>query len=254
MPNTAREKGLHVNAFYDERDDFDKATRAACYLLGEYYLSIQKRFNISSWVLTVAAYNVGIGNLNKLIEKQGNNYFSMNLNSETASYVYKIIAVKELFEYPEFYMKDFGYNIFNAPDQSSSQAIDPATNTAVFDTLKIDLNTNKPATKLAIAPEAYTFVGATIKGRYKNFSDRDLVTIELQEDLEYKGSFRSKGSVLKGTGWIIDTKIFIDLGYPKHDIVVYGKHAPAGKAGSQGLEFTSLKNNEPVLLKVKKYL
>jgi hypothetical protein len=47
------------------------------------------------------------------LKKQGNDYFSMNLNAETAMYVYKIIAVKELFEYPELYMKDLGYNVFS---------------------------------------------------------------------------------------------------------------------------------------------
>ncbi len=44
----------------------------------------------------------------KTVEKQGSDYFSMNLNAETAVYVYKIVAIKELFEFPEFYMKDFG--------------------------------------------------------------------------------------------------------------------------------------------------
>ncbi len=38
----------------------------------------------------------------------------MNLNPETAVYVYKIIAIKELFEYPELYMKNFQYNIFSS--------------------------------------------------------------------------------------------------------------------------------------------
>ncbi len=63
MPNTAREKGLIVSDLTDERNDIDKATRAACYLLGEYYTSIQQKFKISSWVLTAAAYNIGIGNI-----------------------------------------------------------------------------------------------------------------------------------------------------------------------------------------------
>ena len=51
--------------------------------------------------------------MSKAISKQGKDYFSMKLNAETASYVYKLIAVKELFEYPELYMKDFGYNVFS---------------------------------------------------------------------------------------------------------------------------------------------
>ncbi|MCH5720971.1 hypothetical protein [Niabella hibiscisoli] len=48
------------------------------------------------------------------MKAQGNNYFTMKLNPETGLYVYKIIAVKELFEYPELYNSKFGYNVFSS--------------------------------------------------------------------------------------------------------------------------------------------
>src|SRR6218665_682560 len=108
MPETARGLGLTVNDAIDERLDISKATEAACKLLKSYYSSI------GVWALTLAGYNFGIGNISKAMKKQGSNYFSRQLNPETAIYVYKIIAVKELFEYPELYIKDFGYNVFNS--------------------------------------------------------------------------------------------------------------------------------------------
>lgn len=113
MPETAKELGLTVSSSLDERDNLDKSTYAACRHLAYYYLEIKKKFGIYSWVLAVAAYNFGIGNISKAIQRQGKDYFTMHLNQETALYVYKIIAVKELFEYPELYMKDFGYNVFS---------------------------------------------------------------------------------------------------------------------------------------------
>ncbi len=95
MPATARDLGLTVNETVDERMDIIKSTDAACRLLKSYYNSI------GVWALTLAGYNFGIGNISKAMKKQGGNYFTMQLNPETALYVYKIIAVKELFEYPE---------------------------------------------------------------------------------------------------------------------------------------------------------
>jgi membrane-bound lytic murein transglycosylase D len=253
MPKTAREKGLIVSDLLDERDDIDKSTRAACYLLGEYYISIQKKFKISSWVLAAAAYNIGIGNIHKTVEKQGADYFSMNLNAETAVYVYKIIAIKELFEFPEFYMKDFGYNVFNKqkPESIIELGNNDDDNSAVFNTIQLQIPKEK-AEKTQKKVENYRFLGAKIRGKYTGFNDRDLVTIELYENFELKGNFRSKGTIIKGTGWIIDGKVFIDLGYD-HDVIIYDKNGNGGKPGEQGIDLSTLKDKEPILLKVKNY-
>src|ERR1700712_4817020 len=127
MPNAGSDMGLVMTSNYDERDDIQKSTVAACKLLASYYKMLQRLNSIASWVLTAAAYNFGIGNISKAIKNQGNDYFTMNLNAETAAYVYKIIAVKELFEYPELYMKSFGYNVFSAT--ASKNAPKPKPNT-----------------------------------------------------------------------------------------------------------------------------
>ena len=93
MPETARGLGLRVDSVVDERDDIEKSTRAACRVLKDYYQYISKKHKKTSWVLAAAAYNFGIGNMSKAVTAQGDDYFTMNLNTETALYVYKIIAI-----------------------------------------------------------------------------------------------------------------------------------------------------------------
>jgi hypothetical protein len=163
-------------------------------------------------------------------------------------YVYKVIAVKELFEYPEFYMKDFGYNIFYPSNGTPKPTGPVAADSTVFHTIELAVHANQP--NVSNPAGQAQFIAAAIKGKYKGFSDRDLVAIELKENFELRGSFRAKGSILQGTGWIIDDKVFIDLGYPGHAVVVYDKDGNGGKAGNQGIPLAALRNNEPVLLKV----
>ena len=98
MPQTARNYGLKVNRHIDERQDIRKSTIAAC----RYLKSLYKEFN--NWTLVAAAYNVGENSLRQQISAQGHsNYFRMKLNRETASYVYKLVSMKEVIENPVKY-------------------------------------------------------------------------------------------------------------------------------------------------------
>lgn len=102
MPATARLYGLRINGKVDERKDFVKSTHAAA----KYLKSLYDEFG--DWTLVAAAYNVGGGSLKASIRRQKkDDYYKLKLNAETASYVYKIISVKEVIENPEMY----GYNI-----------------------------------------------------------------------------------------------------------------------------------------------
>ena len=217
MPGTAKDWGLVINEYYDERNDIYKSTHAACKELARNYLSIKKNLGISSWVLTAAAYNNGIGKMRSAIRQQGTNYFQMNLNAETAAYVYKIIAVKELFEYPELYMKNFGYNIFSASAPKIEIEAD-TQDVADFSsmTLKVNENDGNHPEYLDTAnvtidrskienyiPEKKAnlgkvrFVYAHIIGKYKDFNDGDLVSFELQNDLQVGNSFVRKGTIVQ---------------------------------------------------------
>lgn len=98
MPETARDFGLEVNGDIDDRHNIQKSTVAAA----KYLKSLYRVFD--SWTLAAAAYNIGEGSLKRQINKQNqDNYFKMKLNRETASYVYKLISMKEIIENPTRY-------------------------------------------------------------------------------------------------------------------------------------------------------
>lgn len=92
MPATARELGLSVETYRDERLDLMRSTEAAC----RYLRFLHSR--LGSWTLAAAAYNIGIGNLLGNIRKQQKrDYYYLRLNAETGKYLYRILAFKELF-------------------------------------------------------------------------------------------------------------------------------------------------------------
>lgn len=263
MEPTAKQWGLVVTPGYDERDDIHRATLAACKELALCYNLIKKKYGISSWILTAAAYNIGIGRMSSAISKQGTDYFSMTLNDETAAYVYKIIAVKELFEYPELYMNDFGYNVFNNIVQNNTQQNNAKTDITSFNSMQVKVDVKEgtypdeiivkeqPKMKKGevVVDEAerlqYNYLPATIQGKYNKFEDGSLITIKLKEDLQVKGTFNRKGNLLQGKGWIIGNRVFIDLGYGTHDVAL------VDSKGQKGVALSDLKNKESVLLKIK---
>lgn len=98
MPETAREKGLEVSETVDERYHLEKSTEAAC----RYLLDAKQRFG--SWTLAAASYNGGITGVNRQIEFQKvSNYYDLLLTDETARYVFRILALKEIMKNPVLY-------------------------------------------------------------------------------------------------------------------------------------------------------
>jgi membrane-bound lytic murein transglycosylase D len=255
MPETAKGLGLRVDNVVDERDDIEKSTKAACRVLKDYYQYMLRRHKKASWVLTAAAYNIGIGNMSKAVSSQGDNYFTMRLNSETALYVYKIIAIKELFEFPEVYMKNFGYNILTTirpqPKNTTSQTTTTAntkpppepiiSDSTAVETLATFVNEEKPAPVIK-PPVIKTFV-ANITGKYKKFKDGDLVHIKLQEDLEFPGFFRRAGNEFIGSGWILEDRVYVELPYG-HSLQLFDQNF------KKGISLNELKDEEPVVLKL----
>lgn len=102
MPETAKEKGMEVNDYVDERYHLEKSTEAAC----KYLLVAKSKFGL--WTLSAAAYNGGMSGINKQIEIQKvNDYYDLLLNDETSRYVFRILALKVIMKNPE----KFGFNI-----------------------------------------------------------------------------------------------------------------------------------------------
>ena len=92
VPATARQYGLRIDSWVDERRDPVKSTRAAAaYLkdLHDYY---------GRWFLATAAYNAGQGNVDKALrQSQAKDFWSIKakaqLSEETRNFVPKFIAI-----------------------------------------------------------------------------------------------------------------------------------------------------------------
>ncbi|MFW5707046.1 MAG: lytic transglycosylase domain-containing protein [Bacteroidota bacterium] len=95
LQSTGRELGLEINNEVDERYHVEKATRAASKFLRSAYESY------NSWTLAAASYNMGRSGLNRQLSEQLlTNYYDLWLNEETSRYVFRILAIKTIFENP----------------------------------------------------------------------------------------------------------------------------------------------------------
>jgi membrane-bound lytic murein transglycosylase D len=95
MPYTAREYGLVVNSYIDDRRDYYKSTHAAA----RYLLSLYR--DMHDWLLVMAAYNGGPGRVYNAIKKSGSrNFWSLQyyLPEESRTYVKRFIATHYIME------------------------------------------------------------------------------------------------------------------------------------------------------------
>jgi membrane-bound lytic murein transglycosylase D len=95
MPATAVRMGLKVNGRVDERTNYVKSTHAAARYLKELYGTF------GDWLLVIAAYNGGAGNVQKAIRKAGSTDFwklQYYLPAESRTHVKKFIGTHYVFE------------------------------------------------------------------------------------------------------------------------------------------------------------
>ena len=96
VPATAKLYGLEVNDIIDERYNIEKSTRAACKYLRE------AKERTGSWTAAAASYNFGTdGIAAKLDVQHTTNYYDLSITSETARYVFRMLAMKVIFADPE---------------------------------------------------------------------------------------------------------------------------------------------------------
>jgi membrane-bound lytic murein transglycosylase D len=95
MPGTAQALGLKVNRNIDERTNYYKSTHAAAKYLTDLYSQF------GDWLLVIAAYNGGPGNVLKAMRKSKSRNFwdiQYHLPAESRTHVKKFIATHYIFE------------------------------------------------------------------------------------------------------------------------------------------------------------
>ena len=103
IPSTAKAFGLRRDRWYDGRRDVIYSTQAAV----RYLQYLHKRFD-NDWLLALAAYNSGEGNVRKSIRRniklgKKADFWSIKLPRETRNYVPQLLALATLIEDPEKY-------------------------------------------------------------------------------------------------------------------------------------------------------
>ena len=102
MDKTGKRYNLEINEEIDERYHLQKATYAACAYFKEAYTQLK------DWNLVAASYNMGIEGVKRQVKAQNvQNYYDLYLNVETARYLFRIIAIKDICENPN----QFGFHI-----------------------------------------------------------------------------------------------------------------------------------------------
>ncbi len=130
MSYTAKDYGLRVNQFEDDRIDYYKSTNAAA----KYLLNLYK--DLKDWLLVIAAYNGGPGRVYTAIKKSGSrNFWNLQyyLPEESRNHVKKFIATHYIMETgtasgvlaeAKFDYSNFGDNLSNSPLISESEKND----------------------------------------------------------------------------------------------------------------------------------
>jgi hypothetical protein len=104
LKTTGQQYGLEINDKVDERYNMEKATQAAC----DYFRDAHRMFG--NWTLVAASYNRGLDGLKKAMENQQvKNYYDLYLNDETSRYVFRIMALRAVYNHPVqygFYLRE----------------------------------------------------------------------------------------------------------------------------------------------------
>lgn len=103
MPGTASNFGLKRDFWYDGRRDIFDSTNAAL----DYLTYLANYFN-DDWLLAIAAYDTGEGNVQNAIARNvrdglPTDFWSLKLPAETRAYVPRLLAIAAIIEHPDRY-------------------------------------------------------------------------------------------------------------------------------------------------------
>lgn len=170
VPATGRRYNLRQNAYIDERNSIEQATRASA----RYLKFLADRYK-GNWELAMAAYNTGEGNIDRAISRAGSSNFWMiypYIAQETRNYVPNILAVILIAKNPEKYGfkgikpdAPWSYDVVRVPTATSLQLIADATD-STLETIR-SLN---PELKRDITPRGEIYDVRVPAGRSKQFA------------------------------------------------------------------------------------
>lgn len=170
IPGTGRMYGLRQNAYIDERNSYEQATRASARHLKD----LANRYN-GNWELAMAAYNTGAGNIDRAISRAGTANFWMiypYIAQETRNYVPNILAVILIAKNPEKYGfkgikadAPMSYDVVQVPTATSLQLVADASDSNVE-----FIRSLNPELKRDITPRGDTYNVRIPAGRAKQFA------------------------------------------------------------------------------------
>ena len=142
IPATAQSYGLSTDERYDQRKDVIKSTTAAIRFLTDLH-----RIFDGDWLLALAAYNTGPGNVRAAMNravKQGKEpvYWNLKLSEETSNYIPRLIAATKLISEPAQY----GLKLPPLPDRKQIESVAVGRRISIEQVAHL---TDLPATKLA---------------------------------------------------------------------------------------------------------
>ena len=113
IPGTGSRYGLKQDWWYDGRRDVVASTRAAL----DYLQSLHDEFN-GDWLLAIAAYNCGEGNVQHAVNRNQRagrpiDFWHLKLPTETRAYVPKLLAMRRIVADPA----NFGLEFSQIPDE-----------------------------------------------------------------------------------------------------------------------------------------
>jgi hypothetical protein len=98
IESTGKIHGLEINKDVDERYNVEKSTKAACL----YFLDSFDKYK--NWTLVAASFNAGNRRVADQAEKQKvSDYYDLFLSEETSRYIFRILALKAIYERPVAY-------------------------------------------------------------------------------------------------------------------------------------------------------
>ncbi len=192
--------GMKSNWWYDERRDFEKATRSAARFLRE----LHDGFN-GDWYLAIAAYNAGPGKIQKAIEMYGSRDFweisrHPYLATETKNYIPKLLASLLIAKQPEkyglteiSYQEPLAYDLVTLPGTTDLEVVAKICN-ASYEEIR-DLNPE--LSRWCTPPNRKNYVLRIPDGKKEDFEEQ-YARLPADERVNFSTHRVRKGDTLKG--------------------------------------------------------